>query len=240
MTEKQIYEDLRALHLSGMAECWKSLQETRKASSVSLKDGLALLLQSESTQRENKRTTRLLKKAKFRYNAIFEDVDFDSARGKDRDTLIALSTCDFIKAGRSVLVTGPAGTGKSFIATALGHQACLAGYSVAYFNMYKLMEQLTLARVESTIARFFDKLAAVDLVILDDFGMKKLDGQQLQDFMELIEDRHGRKSTMIASQLPVADWYDVLEKNATIADALLDRVARTSVRIELKGDSLRR
>ena len=239
MTENQIYDRLKTFRLSGMADCWKSLQETHKTSMVSLQDGLTLMLDSEQVQRENSRTARLIKNARFRYNAIFEDVDFDASRGKSKEFLLSLSTCDFIKNGRSLIVTGPAGTGKSFISTAIGHQACTMGYSVSYYNMYKLMEQFSISRIASTIAKFFDRLASVDLLILDDFGMKKLDGQQLQDFMELIEDRHGRKSTIIASQLAVTDWYDVLSKNVTIADALLDRISRTSIRLELSGDSLR-
>ena len=147
---------------------------------------------------------------------------------------LSLATCEYIKQGASVLVTGPAGVGKSFIASALGYQACFAGYKVRYANMQKLLEDMHMARIESKAARFFDKMATMDLLVIDDFGMKILDGQQLLDFMELIEDRHGRKSTIIASQLPVKNWYDILAKNPTIADAVLDRVVKSAYRIELK------
>lgn len=111
---------------------------------------------------------------------------------------------------------------------------------MAYFNLYRLFEEITLARVSSSLHRFFDRLAQTDLLILDDFGMKVLDSQQLLDFMEIIEDRHGKKATVIVSQLPVSDWYDILQKNTTVADAILDRLVHTAVRVELKGDSLRR
>ena len=235
-----IYNELKALRLTGMAESWKLLLETRKAGAVTLDDGLAILLQAERTHRENSRTQRLRKRAKFRYNALFENITFDSSRGKDKDRIVELGTCEYIKAGTSVIITGPSGTGKSFLATAFGQQACLMGYSTQYYNMSKLLERLLLARVEGKIAKFFDKLAALDLLIIDDFGMRKLDGQQLQDFMEIIEDRHGMRSTIIASQLPVANWYGVLDKNTTIADAILDRLSRTSFRFELSGDSLRK
>jgi DNA replication protein DnaC len=114
------------------------------------------------------------------------------------------------------------------------------GLKVAYFNLYRLFEEITLARVSSSLHRFFDRLAQTDLLILDDFGMKVLDSQQLLDFMEIIEDRHGKKATIIVSQLPVSDWYDILQKNTTAADAILDRLVHTAVRIELKGDSMRR
>jgi len=235
-----IYDELRSLHLTGMAESWKLMQETRKTQEISLNDGIALLLQSERAHRENSRTERLLRKAKFRYNAVFEQISFDQARGKDRDRILMLGTCEYIRQGASVLVTGLAGTGKSFLITAFGHQACINGYSVLYVNMSKLLEMLTLKRIEGKISKFFDKIAALDLLIIDDFGMRKLDGQQLNDFMEIMEDRHARRSTIIASQLPVTNWYDVLDNNKTIADAILDRIVRTSHRFELKGDSLRK
>lgn len=237
---EQIYNELKALHLTGMAESWKLMQETRKTREITLQDGLSLLLQSERTHRENSRTERLLRKAKFRYNATFPQIDFDNARGKDRDRIMLIGTCEYIRQGTSMLVTGPTGTGKSFLITAFGHQACINGYSTLYINMSKLTELLTLKRLEGKISKLFDKLAAIDLLIIDDFGMRKLDGQQLQDFMEIMEDRHGRHSTIISSQLPVSNWYDVLEDNKTIADAILDRIVRTSYRFELKGDSLRK
>ena len=135
--------------------------------------------------------------------------------------------------------SGAAGTGKSWLGTALGHQACMNGMRVAYYNVYRLFEEIALARISSTLHRFFSKLAQTDLIILDDFGMKVLDGQQLLDFMEIIEDRHGQKATIIISQLPVSDWYGIMEGNTTAADAILDRLVHTSVRFELKGASMR-
>ena len=151
-----------------------------------------------------------------------------------------LASCEYIKQGASVLITGPAGVGKSYLSTALGYQACLSGYRVRYFNMNKLLEAMQMSRIETKAAKFFDRMAEVDLLIIEDFGMKILDGQQLLDFMELIEDRHARKSTIITSQLPVKNWYDILAKNTTVADAVLDRLAKTAHRIELSGDSMRK
>ena len=129
-----------------------------------------------------------------------------------KQKVLNLASCDYIKYGTPIIMTGAAGTGKSWLASALGHQACMNGYKVVYFNLYRLFEEIALARVSGTLHRFFSKLAQTDLLIIDDFGIKVLDGQQLLDFMEIIEDRHGQKSTIIVSQLPVSNWYDVLKK----------------------------
>lgn len=235
-----IQEQMRSLRLPGMAAAWSTMMDTRTTTSLSLGDGLKLLLQAERDMRQQNRTARLMKNARFRYQASVESIYFDADKGRDRDKLNHLATCDFVRNGQSVLITGPSGSGKSYILTALGTNACLAGYRVLYMGMAKLLERLQLARIDGSIASYFDKLAAIDLLMIDDFGMKKLDGQQLLDFMEVIEDRHGRNATIIASQLPVADWYDVLDKNATIADAILDRLAKTSHKIELRGESYRK
>lgn len=228
------------LHLGGMAERWEAIQMLRKNQDVSLNDGIQMLIQAEKEHRSSSRTARLIKRARFRYNASVERIVFDSSKGKDKDRIMQLASCEYIRQGLSVLITGPSGVGKSYMATALGYQACLSGFKVLYYNMNKLLEQIQLARVEGTIIKFFEKMADVDLLIIDDYGMKILDGQQLMDFMELIEDRHARKSTIISSQLPVDNWYEVLEKNKTIADAIIDRMAKTSHTFALSGESLRK
>lgn len=235
-----LQEQMRSLRLPGMASAWETMTDTHTATSLTLADGLKMLLQAERDARRRNRTARLLKNAGFRYQAAVESIFFDREKGRDKDSLMRLATCEFIRSGQSVLVTGPSGTGKSYIASAIGMNACLAGHTVFYSGMAKLLERISMARIDGSIARYFDRMAAYDLLIIDDFGMRKLDGQQLLDFMEIIEDRHGRKSTVIASQLPVADWYDVLDKNATVADAILDRLARTSHKIELRGESYRK
>lgn len=235
-----IYNELKGLYLSGMADRWRLLQEMRKTKEITLDEGMQMLLQAERDRRNENKIARLMKNAKFRYEASIEEVAFDSARGKDKDRIMQLATCDYIKAGTSVLISGPTGVGKSFLATALGHQACLHGFKVRYYNMQKLCEATNMARIESSISKFFDKVADIDLLIIDDFGLVKLSGQQLIDFMEIIEDRHGRKSTIIASQLPIEDWYDVLAKNKTIADSIMDRLVKVSYQFCLSGSSLRK
>ena len=168
------------------------------------------------------------------------ETKFDTCRGLDKNRVMELASCAFIKRGIPVIITGPAGTGKSWLATALGHQACLLGYKVRYFNVLKLFERIAMSRMEGTLTRFFNRIADTDLLIIDDFGVRSLDKQQMLDFLELMEDRHARKSTIIASQLPVTNWYDMMTANSTAADAILDRIVHTAQRFELKGESLRK
>lgn len=236
---EQIKSEMTALRLSGMAETLKTLQESRKTEELSLQDGLRILLQGERDQREARRYARLLKNAAFRYQATLEEVSFDSSRGVNKTQILSLATGNYIRKGESILITGATGGGKSFIATSLGYQACKQGFSVNYFNMQKLMAKIKIARIEGVMMRFFEKLAKTDLLIFDDFGIGSMENQLQQDFMEIIEDRHARKATIIASQLPPANWFDLFS-DETIADAFMDRMIHTSHRIELKGDSLRK
>ena len=157
----------------------------------------------------------------------------------DKSLITDLATGNFISQGASVIITGATGCGKSYLASALGHQACLLGFKVSYYNMHKLMMKTRVARIDGSIYKFFDKTSKTDLIILDDFGLAHLDKQQQLDFMEIIEDRHASKATIIASQLPLSSWFDIIGEE-TIADAILDRLVHTSYKIELKGESLRK
>jgi len=236
----QIQTRFKQLRLHGMNIRWQALVETRKHHEITLAEGLELLLQSEEEHRDNNRFDRLLKHAKFRYQASIEELNYHGIRGLHKDQITMLISGEYIQKGESILVTGATGCGKSFIASALGHHACNQGYKVMYFNMQKLLHQVKMARIDGTILKFLDKLSKTNLLILDDFGLVHLDKQQQLDLMEIIEDRHARYATIIASQLPVASWYSTLGEK-TIADAILDRLVHTSHRIELKGvDSLRK
>jgi DNA replication protein DnaC len=235
----QIETQLTHLRLQGMGRVWKSFVQTKKQHEITLAEGLELMLQAEEEERDNRRFERLKKNAMFRYQASIEELKTDSSRGLDKSLITSLSTGDYISKGESVLITGATGCGKSFLASALGHQACVQGYKVGYYNLQKLLLKTKLARIEGTIFKLFEKLSATNLLILDDFGLTHLEQQQRLDLMEIIEDRHGKASTVIASQLPISNWYDVIGEE-TIADAILDRMIHTSYKIELKGESLRR
>lgn len=234
-----IEQQLTKLRLSGMSQSWQALQETRRHNELNFSEGLEILLQAEIQDRENKRFERLTKAARFRYQASVEELHFDTTRGLDKETITNLITGQYIEKGESVIITGATGCGKSFIASALGNHACNQGYKVMYFNLQKMLLKTKMARAEGTIYKLFDQIAKTNLLILDDFGLIHLEGQQQLDLMEIVEDRHSKTSTIIASQLPVASWFDVISE-ATIADAILDRLIHSSHRIELKGESLRK
>jgi DNA replication protein DnaC len=237
MTEQETL--MQTLRLHGMKSRWIALLETKQAHELSFFDGLELLLQSEKEAKESSRFERLTNAAKFRYSASIEELIYNPVRGLDKSQISQLTSGEYLKYGESVLITGATGCGKSFLASALGHHACLGGNRVLYFNTQKLLDKTKMSRIEGTIIKLFERISKVDLLILDDFGLRKMEHQQQQDLMEIIEDRHAKKSTIMVSQLPVSKWYAIIGEK-TIADAILDRLAHTSHRIELKGESLRK
>lgn len=234
-----IENQLSQLRLQGMLSTWTAMRETRQHHQLDFEQGLEMLLQAEQQDRTNRRFERLQKSAKFRYQATVEELSLDTSRGINTSQITDLTTGNYLKKGESILITGSTGCGKSFLASALGHQACSQGNKVLYFNTQKLLMQTKMSRIDGSFLKLFEKLGKANLLILDDFGLSHLDKQQQMDLMEIIEDRHNVSSTIIASQLPVGSWYEVIGE-ATIADAILDRLVHTSHRIELKGESLRK
>ena len=189
----QIQTKLTQLRLKGMLRTWEALAETRSIHELSFTDGIEMLLQAEEDERRNSRFERLLRNAKFRYQASIEELNYDPVRELDKSLITELATCQYIANGQSLVVTGSTGCGKSWLISALGYQACFHGYNVAYFNTQKFMLRIKMARLDGTILRFFDKIAKTSLFILDDFGLTHLEQQQQFDLMEIIEDRHGKK-----------------------------------------------
>jgi DNA replication protein DnaC len=177
--------------------------------------------------------------ANFRYNAVLEEIDYGFERGLDRNQVERLAALDFIKDRKDLFITGPTGTGKSYLATALGNKACQEGYRVLYASTGKLMSGLKIAKIKGASINEFKRLERTDLLILDDFGMHVFDNQLRSVLMEIVEDRHGKRSTMITSQLPVKGWYDAIGEK-TVADAILDRLVYNSLRVELYGESIRK
>jgi len=235
----KIQEQMSQLRLAGMKNRYNSLVETRHLQSLNINEGLELLLQAEVENRNIRRTERLTHNAKFRYKASLSEINYLESRNLDKNLIASLSDCTFINKGQSIIITGATGCGKSFLASAIGQQACLLGFKVYYSSISKLFSKLKVSRLEGTLAKTMENIAKQQLLILDDFGITGLDQQQAIDLMEIIEDRHGRNSTLIATQIPIAAWYDIIP-DSTIADAILDRLIHTATRVELKGDSLRK
>jgi DNA replication protein DnaC len=236
---EEIKSRLLNLRLPGMAQQWQTLEEMRRTGELSLCDGMHLLLQAEADKRHENRYARLIKNAGFRYRASVEEINAAPMRGIEKTLVDRLATGDYVKNGQTILITGASGAGKSFLASAFGHRACQQGYTVCYHNMQKLLLNLKMARLDGSIIKLFEKWAKTNLMIIDDFGLTALQGQQQTDFLEIIEDRHSRQATIITSQMPVTNWFDVIG-DAVIADAILDRLVHTAHRFELKGESLRK
>jgi DNA replication protein DnaC len=235
-------ETVRTLHdlkLPGMAGCWTSLEETHQLDRISLREGMQLMLQHERDTRQANRIARLIRNAGFRLKATLEELETDTTRGLSASDVAELATGSYIRDGRTLIVEGPTGTGKTFFACALGERACRQGIKTLYFTMNSLIEQLRLVHLEGRETNFFHKLSAHDLIIIDDFGMVRLEGQIQHGFEQIVDDRYNRKALILASQLPVKDWYDVFQSEL-IAEACLDRIVHKSKRIELKGESLRK
>ncbi len=238
MLDNHTLDKLRQLKLTGMADAFVQQTEQPETHSLSFNERFALLVDREATHRENRRLTRLLQLAHLKQPACVEDIDYKHRRGLDRAQVAALATCDWIRAHHNLHITGPTGCGKSWIGCALGNQACRQGLSVRYERAARLFDNLRIARGDGSFGKKLLQLAKTDLLILDDFGLKPLQQSERHDLLEVIEDRHGSRSTLITSQLPVSSWHDYLNE-PTLADALLDRLLSGAHRIDLKGESMR-
>lgn len=239
MLKHPTLDQLHALGLYGMAKAFAELTETEDAKALDRNDWLAMLLDRELTWRRDKRLSARLRAARLRQQASIEDVDYRAARGLDRTLFLKLAEGQWIDAHENLALVGPSGTGKSWLACAIGQKACRDNRSVAYHRWPRLCEELALARGDGRHPRLLRSLGRAELLVLDDFALEPLDAATRHDLLEILEERYGQKSTIVTSQLPVAAWHQAIG-DPTYADAILDRIVHNAHRIELSGESLRR
>lgn len=239
MNQTTTIQKLEELRMSGFSRAYREIMETGRNKDFTTDETISHLVQAEWDDRYNRRLKRLITRARFRYQASMEQIDYAAKRDLDKNQMLRLSSCSWITNKQNIIVSGSTGLGKSFLASALGHQACMQGYKVFYRNCSKLFDELKIAKADGTYIKEIGKIEKHDLLILDDFALKPLDNNQRLILLEILEDRHGKRSTIITSQLPVSKWHDVIG-DPTIADAILDRMVHSSHRIELVGDSLRK
>lgn len=232
-------DKLIALKLLGMAQALEEQRRLPDCDSLSFEERLGLLVDREMTARDNRYLAQRLKRARLRQSAVAEDIDFRQRRGLDRSLVQALLSCDWIRRHDNCLVTGPTGVGKSYLACALANQACRMGWRVLYTRTSRLFSELAIARADGSFARRLMALARVDLLVLDDWGLAALAPDQARDLLEILEDRYDRKSTLIASQIPVENWHATI-LDPTLADAALDRLVHNAHRLNLDGESMRK
>jgi DNA replication protein DnaC len=232
-------KQLKDLKLHGMYKAFEAAINTREHESLTADELLTLLVEAELNLRQTIRIRNNVFRAKFRYTASIEELNFSQSRNLNKNQLIRIADCSFIDKKDNIIITGATGVGKSYIATALGHQACIKGYKVRYYNMTKLFSSLKMSKADNTYLKEIGRIEKQDLLILDDFGLHPIDPSTRLALLEIIEDRHSKSSTIIASQVPVIKWHELLGEQ-TIADAILDRIIHSAQRIELKGESLRK
>jgi len=239
MLTHPIMEKLQAMNFYGMRKAFEDQLEMADIGKLSFEERFGLLVDREKTEREDRRLKIRLQKAKLRHNASMEDIDFNHPRGLDRQLILSLSSCEWLKAHHNVFIMGPTGIGKSYLACAIAHKACREGYSALYLRLPKLFSELSLAKGDGRYGKLLSGFARTDLLVLDDWGLSKLNKEQQRDFLEIVEDRYEVGSTIITSQLKVSHWHEVID-DPTLADAILDRVVHNAYKIDLEGDSMRK
>ena len=239
MLNQQTFDKLHAMKLHGLADAFRAQLETTEASQLSFEERLALLVDQQWLWKENRALARRLRAAHLKELGVIEDVDYQHARGLDRKLVRTLSSSDWVRQHQSVLLLGPTGIGKSWLACALAQKACRDGFSVLHKRTSELFRELAVAHADGSIGRLLLRLSRIDVLLLDDFAMAPLKDAERRDFLEICDDRYQRRSLILTSQMPVAHWHEQIG-DPTIADSILDRLIHNAYRIELKGESLRK
>ena len=232
-------DQLRTLKLTGMLKALEEQMQMPDIDSLSFEQRLGLMADREITERQNRHLKTRLRKASLRQNASVEDIDYRHPRGLDRALMAKLQSCVWIKEHHNLIITGPTGTGKTFLACALAHKACREGLSARYVRIPRLLQDLFISKGDGRYGKLLKSISKTDLLLLDDWGMSKISSEQSRDLLEIIDDRHALRSTLITSQFPVDHWHELIE-DPTLADAILDRIIHNAYKIHLKGDSMRK
>jgi DNA replication protein DnaC len=232
-------EKMRKMKFFGMYRAFKTNLESGKQENYTPDEIIAHLIESEWDDRQNRTIERSVKNARFRYKAAIEELLYHADRNVDKNQIMRFTQCSFIDKHENILITGSTGIGKSYLASALGHHACSMGYKVIYHSVPKLFSKLKMAKADGSYLKDITRIERQNLLILDDFGIQPFDAQSRAALLEIIEDRHGKSSLIITSQVPVSKWHEVIGEK-TVADAILDRIIHESHRVELKGESLRK
>jgi DNA replication protein DnaC len=239
MLNEQTIEKLYHMKLNGMAEAFKEHLIQPDLSELSFEERFTLLVDRQWTWKEDRRMRRLLSQAKLKINACIEDIDFRAPRGLQKSVILQLASCDWIKNAHNVIITGPTGVGKTYLACALANRACRIGFPAFYIRVPKLFQELAMAKADGSYSKIMKKLAKSKVLILDDLGLAPMNAQERRDLLEVVEDRHGLASTIVAAQLPIDLWHDNI-RDPTIADAVLDRLVHNAYKIHLTGESMRK
>jgi DNA replication protein DnaC len=239
MLTHPIIEKLQMMKFYGMRKAFEDQLQMADIDKFSFEERFGLIVDREKTEREDRQLKTRLRKAGLRLAASIEDIDFDHPRGLDKGLILSLASCQWLKANHNVFITGPTGVGKSYLACALAQKACRQGYSALYLRLPKLFADLGLAKGDDRYAKLLSTLAKTNLLVLDDWGLSKLNKEQQRDFLEIIEDRYELQSTVMTSQLPVSHWHEIIG-DPTMADAILDRMVHNAYKIDLKGGSMRK